>query len=646
MTDLRDPVRDDLDAMFRRREGDVVGPPRMPASFRRRAHRRQAGTAALAVTGLAAVVALTVAGIQAFDGDDRFVPTPREDHTRPVFERTATIEGFTVTSPSDWFLVDRWAASQRLLKVFAAGERRTLPVLEVTNFDPGLERAACDVPAGSGNPLPPEGVAIFIALADDGPGWDGSEWCGGGDGGAITTGIGRRHLEEDDDGMPYVTWLIAGEDVPAETLASAQAIYDSIRVRADAQPLAFPGTDTAGYILWAGTDEDGSTWTIEARPTDVNVDLKLVTRETDGTYSEGGMGDFEVPPKDVEGDGSMGVVTEEAERVEFQPTDGSDPAVALLADLPPSLGYDADAYWFPESDPTETEPIDGELVAVMPVASPSVDPLTVPGGVVVDSAVIGEGTHPTAGDWEMEVSLIDPGGGLPLEPNLGFSFDDHGGSNGTLQPLEGAIFRGWGSGWTNEEDIPLELQGPVSKVATSVVFEPKGSDETIDAFLFPIPNRFIGQAQAFLVLIDASDRRVVKGELIAYGADGQELDRVTVGDDREPGGVTPEIDAVIQDIRAVRDALPSEPGFGALDLDTLAEEAGVDVTLGSDPTAGTVSIVVEDDQHVVLLAELPDGQILCIGAERAWSFRYGIGVATTYQGCAGGWDGYTLPPDA
>ena len=30
--------------------------------------------------------------------------------TRPVFQRTATIGGLTVTSPSDWYLVDYWGA--------------------------------------------------------------------------------------------------------------------------------------------------------------------------------------------------------------------------------------------------------------------------------------------------------------------------------------------------------------------------------------------------------------------------------------------------------------------------------------------------------------------------------------------------------
>jgi hypothetical protein len=54
---------------------------------------------------------------------------------------------------------------------------------------------------------------------------------------------------------------------------------------------------------------------------------------------------------------------------------------------------------------------------------------------------------------------------------------------------------------------------------------------------------------------------------------------------------------------------------------------------------------VEDDDHAVLLALLPDGQVLCLGVEGGTNFRYGVGVATTYEGCGGGWGDYLLPPD-
>lgn len=661
-TDLEQRVRRALDEDA----GKAPRVGRAPEGLRRRVRRRQAGTAAAAVAGLAAVVALTFAGIQAFDGDDRFAPTPRDEHTRTVFERTATIEGFTVTSPSDWYLVDYWPVTGRANEITEAATRGEsipgskwipgaagVPVLQLTNEDPGLGAPICGSPTGD-DPFPGDGVGLYVGfdsaamrLQDPGGGlpvWPGTipvEGTGCEGGTFVRFGVPRG-----DQLLPYLLWYGAGPDASDEDRAQLDAIVDGLVVADRQTGLSLPGTDTPGFVLWGGTNEDGSTWTIEARPTDVNVDLKLVTRDADGTYSEGGFADFDVPPNDVDG-GFMGVVAEEAERVEFQPTDGSAPAIAQLTDLPASLGYRADAYFFPSGYPSKTDPIDGELVAIMAPPSPSVDPATVPGGVVVDREVIGEGTHPTAGPWQLRVSLIDPGRDLPLEPSLGLRFAEHGGGNGTLQPLEGAIFRGWGSGLTNEEgvEIPLELYGPVSKLATRVIFEPNGSDEATEAMLFPIPSRFIGQAQAFLVLVDGYDRPAVKGELIAYGVDGRELDRVTVGVDREPGGVTPEIDAVIQDLEAVRDALPSEPGFDALDLDALAAEAGVDVTLGSHPTTGTVSIVVEDDQHAVLLAELPDGQILCIGAQQAWSFRYGIGAATTYEGCGGGWNGYQIPPD-
>jgi hypothetical protein len=281
--------------------------------------------------------------------------------------------------------------------------------------------------------------------------------------------------------------------------------------------------------------------------------------------------------------------------------------------------------------------------------SPSVDPAEVPGGVVTDRAIVGQGAHPKAGPWTVEASLIDLGDGLGPVPNLGLSFAEQGGSYGTAQPLEGAVFRGFQTSLRSPNMsgpiVPLEIFGPVTRDAARVVFEPAHQGEPIEAQLFPIPERFLGPARAFVVLLDDPNIMKPRGDLIAYAADGRELGRTWVGPTREPGGITPEIDAAVQDLSAVRDAIASPPGFDDLDLAAVAREAGVDLAIGTDPSTADVVIAVEDDTHAVLLARLPDGQTLCLGVENGTSFRYGVGVATTYQGCAGGWDGFLLPPD-
>jgi hypothetical protein len=371
---------------------------RAPEGLRRGVRRRQVRSVAVGAAALVAVVAVAFAGLQLVNGDDRFTPTPAEQHERPVFERTATIEGFTVTSPSDWALVDYWPVMGRADAITqgvmqgqsvpgsewypgAAG----VPVLQLTNYDPALGAPICGSPTGD-NPFPTDGVGLYVGFegayyaatdgGGNGPGSDLEAWpnavsvepsiCGGGT--ELRFGVRRG-----DRLLPYLLWYGAGPDASDEARAQLDAIVASFGVNVDQPEFHLPGVDSPGFVVWGGTSDDGSTWTIEARPSEQNIYLNLLTRETDGTYSEGGFADFEVPPKDVDG-GFMGVVREDAERVEFRPADGSPPAVAQLTDLPGSLGYDADAYYFSSGYPTKEDAFDGELVAVLPGSSGSSTP--------------------------------------------------------------------------------------------------------------------------------------------------------------------------------------------------------------------------------------------------------------------------------
>ena len=90
------------------------------------------------------------------------VPLPPAN-TRPVFQRSATIGGLSITSPSDWVLVDYlglWNSDAVPL------DNTAVPVLELTNFDPGLSTPVCDTAPGGSTRLPADGVAIFAMVGN------------------------------------------------------------------------------------------------------------------------------------------------------------------------------------------------------------------------------------------------------------------------------------------------------------------------------------------------------------------------------------------------------------------------------------------------------------------------------------------------
>ena len=508
----------DLEQRLRRTlDDDASKAPRVeraPVGLRRMVRRHQAGTAAVSALTIMALVAGSVAAVRAFDHNG-IAPIPAGELTRPVFERTATIEGFTVTSPSDWYMVDRWAASGQLL-AFELGQQRLAPVLEISNFDPGLDGAVCDVTPGSGNPLPPGGFVIFIGLetGTNAGSWNADEMCGGN---AVIAGTSGLRYGADGEPIPYEEWLATADPQPSgDAFVTAQTIYESIRPDIHWGAPTHPNLDTAGYVLWGGTDPDGSTWTIEARPTDVNVDLLRLTRTPDGNYSQGGVADFAVPPENVDG-GVMGVVNQDALGVEYRPADDGTPTQAQLADLPPSLGYAADAYYFPEGYPTNGQPPDGKLVAVMPA------------WYRFDVVVVGEGTHPTGGHWRIDASFVTGDDGVGSSPTLGVGFGEHGAGWGVIEPLNGEVFslQGYSSRPIGSAE-PAMIFGLASADAASVAFEPTGGGAQVEGMLFPIPDRFVGPAQAFIVFLDGAAGVRPKGDMVAYGAGGQELGRINL----------------------------------------------------------------------------------------------------------------------
>ena len=185
-------IERELRELFREKAGEAPlatfnAPTAAPQEVLRRGRRHQVGT----VIGSAAIVLVLIVGSVAglntlLRGDDDPFTTGQYE----IFERTATIEAFTVTSPSDWFLVNEWPLSTQLAvgsgsssgecAAAAPGEGQPspvcsettqspqveelaygLPILQLSNVDLGLGSVACKEEG-----LPRGAATLFVTLYD------------------------------------------------------------------------------------------------------------------------------------------------------------------------------------------------------------------------------------------------------------------------------------------------------------------------------------------------------------------------------------------------------------------------------------------------------------------------------------------------
>ena len=382
-TDLERELRE----LFRDKAGEAPvatlgAPAAAPQEILRRGRRRQVGT----VLGSAAIVLVlivgSVAGLNALlRGKGDPYTTGRYD----VFERTATIEAFTVTSPSDWFLVNEWPLSTQIAvgSGSASGEctaaapgaspvctettqspqvgslPQGLPMLQLSNVDLGLSGSACrdGLPANAAvlyvgytqpgidpiapdlNPFPP---GPGMSSATQGP-------CGPGSYAQFT--VNRQSM---------FIWVGIGSGVNGEDRRTVETAYEMMSAIPDWKPV--PPTETMpAYVIAGGVNQAGDDWRLEVRPSHDNIRFSLVA----GGRFAAAMSDF-VVPRNVIGwaatDPIFGAVTKEAAAVEFRSKD--DPSVAIagtLVPLPPSLPFDLDLFFI-----ERTAGIDGEALALGP----------------------------------------------------------------------------------------------------------------------------------------------------------------------------------------------------------------------------------------------------------------------------------------
>ncbi len=329
-------IEHDLRALFDRKAGEVGGlAPKLPEQVRKRSRRRELGTAFVGLVGAVALGAVAIVALSLVERDpERLTPGGTGSEVYQSFERSARVGSFTVTSGSDWFLVRPATDGQ-------CGPDGSCEVLQLTNFDPGLDRSVCN------GVLPADGVALVVSMApelrvDRLPAWPTTLEDPNGDG---LCGEGRYLLFQDEvNSAPYEAWIGRGDDARDHAVGQLLRSFQGMTIETD----ALMTTGSAAYVIAGGGNAAGP-WRLElTRSTSdepsANIELTLVSPE-----GGAGAGDFTVPHAEMieqaGGDPVFGAVTKEADGVEIRPNLLLPGPAATIVPLPPSLPFDLDVFF-------------------------------------------------------------------------------------------------------------------------------------------------------------------------------------------------------------------------------------------------------------------------------------------------------------
>ena len=390
-TDFENELRD----LFREKAEEApLATPAMPAAaprqVLRRSRRHQVGTVLGSAVVVVALIVGSVAGLTRIlgeGGDDKDIG----DGGYEVFQRTATVEAFTVGSPSDWFLVNQWPLSMLIAVEGSGGSSSAciaepgnvsqecentpgnaetsspipvphgLPMLQLSNIDLGLAANAC------ADGLPADGAVLYVALdynaaiagiADPSiqefpPGIglppEGDGPCGPG-----------RYAYFTVNGERFFSWIGVGSGASDEDRETVETSYEMMSAIPDWTPTP-PDETTPAYVIAGGLTQDGDDWRLELRPSEENVRFSLI--------GIAALSDFVIPPSVIEWaatDPVFGAISKQAAAVEFRGLD--DPSIAIpgtIVPLPPSMPFDFDLFFI-----EGTAGIEGEAVAVGPDGEP------------------------------------------------------------------------------------------------------------------------------------------------------------------------------------------------------------------------------------------------------------------------------------
>ena len=378
-----------------------------PQEILRRGRRRQLGT----VLGSAAIVLVLIVGsVAGLNAVLRGEEDPFRTGDYDVFERTATIEAFTVTSPSDWYLVNEWPLSMQMAVTSgSASEECTaaapgagqpspvctssepsvqveplpygLPMFQLSNVDMGLDAVSC------GQDLPTGAAVLYVGLDFERAIFGAKDpsigqWPVGlrepqAAGGPCGTG---RYATFSVNGEPFFAWVGFGDDVTDADRSTVLAAYGSLAVDDGWEPIP-PNAVTPAYVIAGGSEGADGQWRLELRPDADAVELSLEDGPAPTLLLTDGSG---APLMWTGTDPVFGVVTKEATGVEFRPGTenvdyalGGSPVPGTILPVPPSLGsFDFDLFFI---DPPQGYGELGGNVIALGVQMPSAEPPPVAG---------------------------------------------------------------------------------------------------------------------------------------------------------------------------------------------------------------------------------------------------------------------------
>jgi hypothetical protein len=399
-------IENELRELFRDKAGEAPlatpsAPAAAPLHVLRRGRRHQIANAIGAGAVVALLVAGSVAGVRGLLGRGA-EPVPTGRYT--VFPRTATVEAFTITSPSDWYLVNEWPLSLQIAVEGSSGSSGVgcqapvaggnvqecsnapgeasaeggsssiavphgLPMIQLTNTDLGLEANACRDGVAS------DGAVLYVALdaeravsgisdpsippfpPGDGLPPEGDGPCGPG-----------RYAHFTVNGEPFFAWIGLGSDVSAEDRETVETSYERMSAIPDWTPEP-PHQITPAYVIAGGRLADGGTWRLDLRPGERSPELFLDPIDPLPGIEPGHGQDTVVPAVPIEAccpsdegllDVTFGFVRRDAAGVELQVDPNGEAIAGTLVPIPPSLAtIDADVFFI-----EGTRGLSGSIVAL------------------------------------------------------------------------------------------------------------------------------------------------------------------------------------------------------------------------------------------------------------------------------------------
>jgi hypothetical protein len=637
-------VERELLEMFERRARDVLDATPPAAPVVRRTRRRQAATVAVACVVIAGVVLVPIAGSRL--GDDAAKPVvPAMSVDLPQASagfRAAALPYASIAYPQRWYLLDT--------TVSQPGGDRTVeavpgPVLQLANFDPDIPHSPrCMAEPDS---IPADGVLLTVGITDEtdlsltAPGdWPASLGPYPPDVDPVCAQMHEQAAWRAPSGVVY--WASAGWGGSAsqDDIDSLHRAFESLLFPPTSQPWIEPmgsvanratpravldsttlGDDVLTFVayleldrvLWVGVESNGN-WNAATAPhtgsqpdEPVQAGLSIVGENAALLH---------------------GVIAPKVGRVEVR-TESGDAVPMHVNALPASLG--ADRYvWALVPGAGDRSTVVGYDRNGEPIGNP-VYP-------VGPDVTIAEGTHPVGGPWQLFITTSNDGAGLS------FAFEEHGAGGGCcMRPLGDNDLYQLGFSSSSDRSIPQDIEGLASTAVARVEYVHTDGRE-FEGALYPIPDRFIGPANALLIFVPGDVP--IDGRVVAYDASGTVLQRQPVSASfDEPGGPTREIDAVWTALRAARDAVSrylkqADTLAGVTPEDMRALVPNVTFNASARAVPNEVSLRGATDREIALVSATGDGDVYCIAVEATeggGNYGYGRQDAATPGECAGGW---------